>query len=83
MFEAKYRIVRDLYCGYEVQRREWWWPAWRQIAGPETIGTNTNSFPTIYDAEQWIKKHSKAGQLVKYVQPAAEQDSTKDGVEAS
>ena len=27
---AEYRIVRDGYAGYEVQKRTWWLPIWRQ-----------------------------------------------------
>lgn len=27
---AKYRIVTDKYCGYEVQVWRWWWPFWVQ-----------------------------------------------------
>ena len=29
-FKTKYRIVRDNYCGYEVQFRYWWMPFYFQ-----------------------------------------------------
>lgn len=35
---AKYRIVRDGYAGYEVQRKRWWFPFWMQ-AGINTWRT--------------------------------------------
>lgn len=29
-FQTEYRIVRDDYAGYEVQRKFWWVPFWIQ-----------------------------------------------------
>ena len=29
-FNTQYRIVKDSYCGYEVQYRRWWFPFWVQ-----------------------------------------------------
>lgn len=31
IFAPEYRIVRDNYCGYEVQKRVWWSPFWWQV----------------------------------------------------
>ena len=28
---AEYRIVTDGYAGFEVQKRNWWFPIWRQV----------------------------------------------------
>jgi len=50
-----YRIVRDDWCGYEVQRWRWWWPFWIQCwstRGP----TNTHS--SIQQAKDFIDRHS-------------------------
>lgn len=33
---AEYRIVRDAYAGYEVQKRTWWLPIWRQVGFSNT-----------------------------------------------
>ena len=27
----RYRVVRDNYLGFEVQRLRWWWPLWLQV----------------------------------------------------
>lgn len=31
MFKTKYRVVRDAYAGYEVQRKFFWLPIWHQL----------------------------------------------------
>ena len=54
---AEYRIVTDRFNGYEVQRRTWWWPFWRQV------GVNTHV--TINAAEQFARRD--AGTVVKYL----------------
>ncbi len=46
---AQYRIVTDMYCGYEVQVRYWWFPFWRQLA-------NCNSHSSVEKAEDWAKR---------------------------
>lgn len=28
---AEYRVVRDTYAGYEIQKRTFLWPFWRQV----------------------------------------------------
>jgi len=48
----EYRIVRDIYLGYEVQRRRWWFPFWIQC-------NFTNSHISIEQAEEWAKKYAK------------------------
>jgi hypothetical protein len=44
---AQYRIVRDLYLGYEVQIRRWWCPIWMQM-------DFSNTHPSIERAEKWL-----------------------------
>ena len=62
--QPRYRIVRDRYCGYEVQQKLWWCPWWHQ---PEC---NTRS--TVEGAEQWLRLYLRArsnGNVVKYIEP--------------
>ena len=51
-FKADYRIVRDKFSGYEVQKRLWYFPFWFQIKGVDSP-QNTNS--TIEEANYLIK----------------------------
>lgn len=30
VFSTRYRVVRDRYCGFEVQKRLWFFPFWIQ-----------------------------------------------------
>lgn len=55
---AEYRIVSDRYAGYEVQKRVWWWPFWRQVGF-----SNTHS--TIERAEAFAL--GDANRIVKYL----------------
>lgn len=48
----QYRIVRDVYCGYEVQVRRWWWPFWMQAGF-------TNTHVSVDKAERWAKQHAQ------------------------
>jgi hypothetical protein len=57
-FKPEYRIVRDNYCGFEVQIRRWYWPFWSQVGF-----TNTHS--TVEAAESYATSHAQ-GQ-VKYL----------------
>lgn len=61
---AEYRIVRDNYCGFEVQIRRWWWPFWCQA-------DFSNTHSSIEAAEQWAKVH--AASHVKYLGNLSEQ----------
>jgi hypothetical protein len=55
---SEYRVVRDTYCGYEVQIRKWWhWPLWF------AIGVNTHT--SLERAEAFAKAHAKP--CVKYL----------------
>lgn len=56
---AKYRIVTDLYNGFEVQIRRWWFPVWVQAGGPNTHGT-------LEKAEEYATNHANGG-CVKYL----------------
>lgn len=56
----KYRIVRDSYCGYEVQVKRWWLPIWSAIG---VRGHFTNTHVSIEDAEQFAKSSG----VVKYI----------------
>jgi len=43
LFKDKYRIVRDNYCGYEVQVKKWWFPfCWFQCGGDMYDDVNTH-----------------------------------------
>jgi hypothetical protein len=55
---AEYRIVRDNFCGYEVQVRRWWWPFWIQAGF-----ANTHS--SVERAEAWAESHAR--KTVKYL----------------
>ncbi len=35
-FAPEYRIVRDRFLGYEVQKRVWWYPFWKQVGFSNT-----------------------------------------------
>jgi hypothetical protein len=49
---AEFRIVRDRFCGYEVQIRRWWWPFWVQAGW-------VNSHTSIEKAEEWARGYSQ------------------------
>lgn len=49
---SRYRIVRDDYAGYEVQRKVWWWPFWCQVS--HLAGVNT--WPTLESAERYARR---------------------------
>lgn len=49
----KYRVVSDKYCGFEVQKR-FLWIFWIQTEGISSNSVNT--FSTLDEAKQWIKK---------------------------
>lgn len=52
-----YRIVRDSFCGYEVQSWRWWFPIW--------IQGFINTHATIKAAEEYAK--SPRTKVVKYL----------------
>lgn len=52
-FTPKYRIVRDNYAGYEVQKKVWYWPFWFQVNRRGSTGANTHS--TIEQAKEFIE----------------------------
>lgn len=52
----EYRIVRDRYAGFEVQKRCWWWPFWVQVGF-------SNTFISVERAEEFARRD--AGQVVK------------------
>jgi len=54
---AKYRIVTDKYCGYEVQVWHWWFPFWVQ--------PYCNTHVSVEDAEELVKQLSFKKQVVK------------------
>lgn len=56
---AYYRIVRDTYRGYEVQRWLWYFPFWHQ--------PSTNTHGTIQEAEDWARSHARLRNVVKYL----------------
>jgi hypothetical protein len=48
MVLKKYRVVRDNYCGYEVQTWRFWFPFWVQ--------GRVNTHRSIEEAKEYIKK---------------------------
>lgn len=60
MLKNKYRIVRDLYAGYEVQVRFWWLPfLW--LLHP------INTHYSVERAEEYIKRQRLNMSVVKYI----------------
>ena len=53
---VEYRIVRDEYCGYEVQWKHTWFPIWLKRG---------NTHMCIEQAEKWAERH--ATHIVKYI----------------
>lgn len=51
MSPVYYRIVRDEFCGYEVQSWRWWFPFWTQCPG--RCGNECNTHVSIERAEAW------------------------------
>lgn len=51
---SRYRIVTDAYSGYEVQRKLWWWPFWRQVSHG---GGDCNTWPSVAAAEAFARGH--------------------------
>lgn len=51
----RYRIVTDVYAGFEVQAWRWWWPFWIQCGG-----INTRS--TVEAAEDYARSYAKQRQ---------------------
>ena len=50
MFKTNYRIIRDLYNGYEVQFKLWWLPVWLQAGF-------TNTHPSLEQAQRWLMNY--------------------------
>lgn len=48
---ARYRIVKDVWLGYEVRVWRWWFPFWVQACW-----SNTHS--SIEDAEEFARAHA-------------------------
>lgn len=59
---AHYRIVRDDFCGYQVDAWRWWLPIWVQVGF-------TNTHTSVEAAEEFAARH--ANSVVKYVAPPA------------
>ena len=62
----KYRVIKDEYCGFEVQILRWYFPFWIQMRNFGRI----NTFPSIESAIEWIhagcKCENKEGVYVVY-----------------
>jgi hypothetical protein len=52
---TRYRVVRDGYCGYEVQKWRLWWPFWMQCWGRGICNTHTS----LEKAQAFIENHKK------------------------
>jgi hypothetical protein len=48
----KYRVVRDLYLGYECQIWRLWWPFWCQMGF-------TNTHRSLEEAKEYIRKRGE------------------------
>ena len=60
----KYRIVTDLYAGYEAQVKRWWLPLWTQVG----VDGPTNTFATVAAAEACAERHRNGtSKVVKYL----------------
>lgn len=59
---AHYRIVTDVYSGYEVQIWRWWWPFWAQAG-------RVNTHSTVEKAEHYAQMLAETGtgRFVKYL----------------
>tara|TARA_R110002020_G_scaffold60135_1_gene163252 strand:+ start:162 stop:362 length:201 start_codon:yes stop_codon:yes gene_type:complete len=55
IFRVRYRIVTDEFCGFEAQKKVWYFPFWMEIG--------TNTYYTIEDAESFIGKHKERKKL--------------------
>ena len=51
--KIQYRIVTDKFCGFEVQKRLWYYPFWFQIQNEKRDSINT--YRTIEEAEKLIE----------------------------
>lgn len=56
MNRPKFRIVRDRYLEYEVQKKVWWWPFWWEI-DRINHGWGTNTFDSLEKARAFIQLH--------------------------
>lgn len=53
-FKTEYRVIPDMYCGFQADFRPWWSPFWFQING-------VNTSRTLAGAKQYIEIHKKRG----------------------
>lgn len=60
-----YRVVADIWAGFEVQQWSWWWPFWTQCRGPRCSRTNTHR--TVEAAEAWAAQLANERRPVKYL----------------
>lgn len=54
-FKNKYRVVADVYRGYEVQIKRWWLPFWFQCWHDGGI----NTWSSLETAKKFISYHKK------------------------
>lgn len=50
MFKNSYRIVPDIWNGYEVQVRYWFFPFWMQLGG-------TNTHVSVEKAKRYLEEY--------------------------
>jgi hypothetical protein len=58
--KVEYRIVKDEYCGFEVQARRWWLPIWFQVGF-------TNTHRTLKGARKYAERHASGSKFVEYL----------------
>ena len=57
---TKYRVVRDNYSGFEVQKR-YLWIFWFETRG--RYSSISNTFSTLDEAKEWIEELKKGKQI--------------------
>ena len=60
IFRTRYRIMPDIWRGFEAQFRYWWMPFWTQCSGGNSVGS-------LAESEALVGRH-RAG-LPKYSPP--------------
>lgn len=56
MSHVRYRIVTDIYAGYEVQIKTRYWPFWRECPH-HAAWRMTNTHPTVAAAKAFIENN--------------------------
>lgn len=71
---TRYRVVRDGYCGFEVQAKRWWLPFWIQCSGDHGGFTNTHS--SLERAKDFISRKEGGGVVYEHPKPTKFRSTT-------